>query len=91
MGIPTPTYFPNPLFLCVCGGSCALQHCRILVPRPGIEPMSPAMEAQSLKCWTTREVLLSSLNIYKCPRDHTVSSHLLRVSTPKFYFHLRCC
>ena len=30
--------------------------CRILVPRPGIEPVSPAVEAQSLNHWTTREV-----------------------------------
>ena len=29
---------------------------RILVPRPGIEPGSPAVEAQSLTQWTTREV-----------------------------------
>ena len=30
--------------------------CRILVPRPGIEPESPAVEAQSFNHWTTREV-----------------------------------
>ena len=30
--------------------------CRILVPRPGIELMCPALEAQSLNHWTTREV-----------------------------------
>ena len=30
--------------------------CEILVPRPGIEPMSPALEVQSLNHWTTREV-----------------------------------
>ena len=29
--------------------------CGILVPRPGIEPASPALEAQSLNQWTTRE------------------------------------
>ena len=28
-----------------------------LVPRPGIEPGPPALEAQSLSPWTTREVL----------------------------------
>ena len=33
--------------------------CGILVPQPGIEPMSPAMEAQSLNYWITREVPLS--------------------------------
>ena len=28
---------------------------RILVPRPGIEPRIPAVEARSLNHWTTRE------------------------------------
>ena len=30
--------------------------CGILVPQPGIEPMSPAVETQSLNHWTAREV-----------------------------------
>ena len=29
----------------------------ILAPQPGIEPMPPAVEVQSLNHWTTREVL----------------------------------
>ena len=29
--------------------------CGILLPRPGIEPMPPAVEAQILNHWTTRE------------------------------------
>ena len=29
--------------------------CGILAPRPGIEPMSPAVETQSLNHWTARE------------------------------------
>ena len=29
----------------------------ILIPRPGIKPMPPAVEARSLNHWTTREVL----------------------------------
>ena len=33
--------------------------CRILVPKPGTEPMSPALTAQSLDHWTTREVSLA--------------------------------
>ena len=33
--------------------------CRILVPKPGTEPMSPALTAQSLNHWTTREVSLA--------------------------------
>ena len=28
---------------------------RLLVLPPGIEPVSPALESQSLNCWTTRE------------------------------------
>ena len=30
--------------------------CGILVPRPGIEPVPPAVEARSLNHWTAREV-----------------------------------
>ena len=30
--------------------------CRILVPQPGIEPMSPALEAWNLNPWTVWEV-----------------------------------
>ena len=30
--------------------------CKILVPWPESEPVSPAMEAQSLNHWATREV-----------------------------------
>ena len=33
--------------------------CGILVPQPGIEPVSSAVEAQSLNHWTTREAPLS--------------------------------
>ena len=31
--------------------------CRILVPQPGIKPVPPTMEVQSLNHWTAREVL----------------------------------
>ena len=34
-----------------------------LVPQPGIKPMSPALEAQSLNLWTTKEVSTSKLLI----------------------------
>ena len=49
-----PFLYPiSPLFLFL-----ALPHaCRILVPQPGIEPKPPAVEAQSLNHWTSREVL----------------------------------
>ena len=30
--------------------------CEVLVPRPGIKPAPPALEAQSLNHWTAREV-----------------------------------
>ena len=30
--------------------------CGMLVPQPGVEPAPPAVEAQSLNHWTTREV-----------------------------------
>ena len=30
--------------------------CGIFVPQPGIEPLTPAVEAQSLNHWTAREV-----------------------------------
>ena len=32
--------------------------CRILVARPGIEPVPTPVEAQSFNCWTAREVPL---------------------------------
>ena len=30
--------------------------CRILIPRPGIEPASPALGVQSLNHWTAKEI-----------------------------------
>ena len=30
--------------------------CRILVPQPGIEPVPPVVEVQSLNHWTAKEV-----------------------------------
>ena len=35
-----------------------LKACEISVPWPGIQPEPPALEAQSLNHWTTREVIL---------------------------------
>ena len=43
------------LFVCLFFGLTA---CRILVPRPGIEPVPPAVEARSPNHWTAREVPL---------------------------------
>ena len=38
-----------------------MQHAGVLFPRPGMEPVPPALEAQILNHWTTREVLKKSL------------------------------
>ena len=35
--------------------------CRVLVPQQGIKPASPALEAQSLNRWTTKEVPAKSV------------------------------
>ena len=35
---------------------CGLWACGILVPQPGIKPVPPALEVQSLNQWTAREV-----------------------------------
>ena len=51
--------------------------CGILVPRPGIEPVSPAVGAQSPNQWTTREFPVS--NFFK------FISHIVSVSS-KFLF-----
>ena len=46
---------------------------KILISRPGIEPMPPAVKAQSLNHWTSREILLyffrhsSPLSVLCCP------------------------
>ena len=67
----SPVCFDVPFSLCVCLGSlkkifffkfwlhCIA--CRILVPRPGTEPLPSACGAQSFNRWTAREVLVSCL------------------------------
>ena len=37
--------------------------CRILVPQPGIEPASPAVEMRGFHHWTAREVPIHCLEI----------------------------
>ena len=49
-----------------------LTTCGILVPRPGIEPMPPEVEARSLNHWFTREVP----NLYSNGREQTVSKYM---------------
>ena len=39
--------------------------CRIIVPQPGIEPASPAVEAWSLNHWTTREIPVVSFSKFQ--------------------------
>ena len=48
------------------GGGGGRMACGILVPRPGIEPASPTLEAQCLNHWTALEVPIFAefLNIW---------------------------
>ena len=50
------------IFVCLCGH--AHMACRILVPQPATEPMSHAVEVQSLNHWTTRKIPESLNHIY---------------------------
>ena len=38
------------------GGESTPRACRILAPRPGMEPVPPAVQVQGLNHWTSREV-----------------------------------
>ena len=49
--LPDSSPCPRPFFFRPCQVACGT-----LVPLPGIEPVPPAVEAQSLNHWTTREV-----------------------------------
>ena len=51
----------------------------ILVPQPGMEPMAPALEVQSLNRWTTREsqVILSRLLFQQKSHWYLILSFLL--------------
>ena len=61
------------MFVCFVFG-----HASWLVPWPGIEPMSPAVKAQSLNHWTTREVpkayALNHYNILKNTKNPKIES-----------------
>ena len=46
--------------------------CGILVPRPGIEPVSPAVEAQTLNHWDAAEVLDVTMNAFGSERNKTL-------------------
>ena len=45
---------------------CTTWHAGILVPPPGIQPMPPAVEVQSLNYWTAREVPRYLSSLVKC-------------------------
>ena len=55
--------------------------CGILVPQPGIEPVSPAVEAWSLNHWTTREGPVLFLFEFAQP----VTQLMLRLEQHKIY------
>ena len=58
-------------------------HAGILVPGPGIEPMPPALGAEGLKHWTTREVPpLLFLNVSKF--SFTFQQQMPQSIIPKF-------
>ena len=62
--LSAPSYhplLPCVIFLCVFFWPCHAAG-RILVPRPGIEPATPRVEARSLYHWTVREVPVTFLN-----------------------------
>ena len=48
--------------------------CRILVPLPGIEPMSPVVEARSLHHWITRDVPESGKSL--CSNCQALNTHI---------------
>ena len=46
--------------------------CPILVPQPQIEPTPPALEVQSLNCWTSRGIqIFLSLATLPCAPVHS--------------------
>ena len=60
--------------------------CRILVPRPGIEPTPPAVEVRSLNCWATREVPSE----YPCSRKPAMFAALeINDTTMIMYYSVR--
>ena len=66
--------------------------CGTFVPQPGIEPMPPAFERQSLNNWTTREVLnfFFILAVQYLLGVAIIQSHIFKyhlcADTPKYYF-----
>ena len=50
--------------------------CRILVPQPGTKPTLPAVEAQSLNHWTSREVSLADFKTH-CRKTYCIAQGTL--------------
>ena len=59
--------------------------CRILVPQPGIEPVSPGLGVQSVNHWTIREdpVLIDLFFEVLSPKQN---EHFKRTRLFRFYF-----
>ena len=53
-----------------------LAECGILVPWPGLEPVPPAVEAQSLNHWTARD---APLLLFKCKKKKKINRKLFKV------------
>ena len=94
------SFFPH-VYSCLfffCFRPCC-EACGILVPQPGIEPVSPAMEAQGPNHWTTREApYLCLFSIFSCPfpslSQGIFSSSIclspFLFSLPQFWFSVFC-
>ena len=73
---------------------CCVAH-RILVPKSGIKPVFPTVEAQSLNHWTTREVLTKPSIVKK--KKNTLSAKYNKMSCvcieilPKEEIHWQSC
>ena len=57
--------------------------CKILVPRPGIEPVPPALEAGRSNLWTTREVPKYFSHLYSCQIVEFIFDALLGEYSPQ--------
>ena len=69
--------------------------CRILVPRPGVEPAPAAVEVQSLNHWTTREVPVPECFKYSqsyCIKFHQCGVYykISTLKTPRIHNCLIC-
>ena len=62
------------------GFSCCMWH---LVPWPGIEPRPPALGAQNLRHWTTREVLITVFKRLSKAQNVAQPTKFLCVTTVK--------